>query len=674
MRGLILFFLIYQAIGAQVLAFNATDIIPTQEEVLESERDLFFRGGHNLEIGEYDLAISTYKKIISSFPSSPALDVAFYKLSEIYAVQNRYDEAITYLEMLVRDYPASDIIHEARYKLAMLYYKARRYADAIPLLDGIAKTKAKSEYGDKLELYSRLADIYSSPSFIQERLVDAVSAHLSKKSLIKDTLLASEIDSDIQGLIDKADAQGLIEIVNAYPRMFPGDYALIRLTRFYEEKKDYFQERRNLKHFLANFRTHPFRTEAMEMMERIELGLKGKHFLVGVAVHLSDDFAVFGQNILDGVHLAYEDVSDRPDYIGLLIKDFTKENFFVPLNEMTKKYRPLVIIGPMLSAEVAKASSIIRRAGIPILSPAASKGRVDVVNDYFFRVSMTDVMMMRRLVDYSVNDLGITRFATFRPSEGYYRNLAMIFRNEVTRLGGRVMLEHAYTASLNDYSTLIKDFIKADLKLEGEMVNLEEPAADEEKPQESTSDKKKKEQLELVPGYDALFVPGEAGNVGRLLPQLAFFGINNENVQMLGDNAWHSPVLQKNGKKFVKNGIFVDGFFTDSKKDKTREFVRKFKAKYSRMPDIYAAQGYDAMQLIIKGLDNGVTSRDEMREYLAGIVDYEGATGRFSLSDSGFVEKDLFLIKVGRRKFIEVEQKEPVKDVETLTEPAHALQ
>ena len=68
------------------------------------------------------------------------------------------------------------------------------------------------------------------------------------------------------------------------------------------------------------------------------------------------------------------------------------------------------------------------------------------------------------------------------------------------------------------------------------------------------------------------------------------------------------------------------------------------------------AQSYDSTRMLVSLIKNGeARSRVEMKNALLMMNDFEGATGRTTVTDSGDVEKKLFVLTVNREGIVEAD-------------------
>jgi ABC-type branched-subunit amino acid transport system substrate-binding protein len=161
------------------------------------------------------------------------------------------------------------------------------------------------------------------------------------------------------------------------------------------------------------------------------------------------------------------------------------------------------------------------------------------------------------------------------------------------------------------------------------------------------------EEPKAIVDFEAVFIPDEPKRAGLLIPQLAYYDI--ENVHLLGTNLWHSQTLIEMAAKYVQGALMTDIFLSSSAKPAVQQFVQAYQRIYSAKPGFLEAVAYDAAQIVLTVLtDDDLRFRSSIRDRLLDVDGYEGATGRTSFKADGDVEKQLFLIQALRGGFKEV--------------------
>ena len=81
-----------------------------------------------------------------------------------------------------------------------------------------------------------------------------------------------------------------------------------------------------------------------------------------------------------------------------------------------------------------------------------------------------------------------------------------------------------------------------------------------------------------------------------------------------------------------------------------KRFVADFKAKYGRLPSLYASQGYDAARLIgsaLKATGGDVSKADDFRAALEA-ADFESVRGKFRFGPNHHPVQDIYVRQVVR--------------------------
>ncbi len=141
---------------------------------------------------------------------------------------------------------------------------------------------------------------------------------------------------------------------------------------------------------------------------------------------------------------------------------------------------------------------------------------------------------------------------------------------------------------------------------------------------------------------------------GLIIPQLAFYDVNE--IALLGTNLWSSPTLIEMSREYVQGAIVPDGFYADSTRPQTRNFVADYQAAFDAGPGYMEAIGFDTAQLVLELVNRSdILSRNDLRDELLRVADFQGATGATSFDYNGDVYKPLFLMKIKGGNFIEIE-------------------
>jgi branched-chain amino acid transport system substrate-binding protein len=110
----------------------------------------------------------------------------------------------------------------------------------------------------------------------------------------------------------------------------------------------------------------------------------------------------------------------------------------------------------------------------------------------------------------------------------------------------------------------------------------------------------------------------------------------------------------------VRCAIYVDGFFAGSTRPGTRRFVDAFQRKFAgQTPTILEASAFDAAGMARRVIELGrVQTRAALRDGLAGLRGFEGATGQITMGSDRTPERELFFLTVDANGLREMKPEE----------------
>ena len=582
----------------------------------EQEKAVFTQANDLYEKGDYDLAIFNLQEFISRYQESPDLPRAYFLLGESYLRTQAFQLAVPNLRKVVEEYQTMPFFQTAMEDLAQAYTELGDADHAVSLYQQLLDM-AKDQ-GSRAVLHDRIAELQLK----KKDYIKAIESLLAERSLVQEAE-RSAITDRISAILDQdLKEKDLQKMVLLYPRTFPGDTAVIKLAQFYESKGDVYRTERELQRFLRAFPKHDQVPQVRVQLAAIKKKIQSHRQVIGVLLPLSGKLSVFGEEVVNGIQIAMDQMKDsfKEDQVGVAIVDSAEPSATVlsQLDLLNKEYSPIAVIGPLLSKEVVQLAPRIERLQIPLISPSATAPGLSKESKYIFRNSITNEQQGKAMAEYAVNALGLKRFVILHPNDQHGAGLSQVFKTEVARLGGTILTVQAYPMEDTDFGPQLKQIKEIDLKETGTLTPVEG---------------KDKSPPEYIPGFDAIFLPGDADKVGLIAGQLAFYDFKK--ITLLGSNGWNSKDLIRIGGRFMEGGVFVDGFFAGSSDPAVQSFVERYRARYQTEPTIFAAQAYDITRIILTALQRGITNGSALRDYLLTVRDFAGASGRLNFTPEG---------------------------------------
>jgi branched-chain amino acid transport system substrate-binding protein len=596
-----------------------------------------------IEAGQAEEAITMLRRFLATNPKPDLLDDTYLLLgAALYAAQ-QYGEGLKYLQQLQSEFPNSEVTDRGKLMIARTHAAMGNADLALPILTAL-RTMSQDDT-TKREAVHLSGELY----FQKKEPTRAIQAWLDEIALSSEDQ-AEEIRAHIKELISASfDKKMLDRIREAYPRSFPGDLATLRLIDLYVGRGEDHLAARQIQQFLTHFPSHPQAARLSEMLSSLQTKLKSNQFLIAAVLPLSGKLSAFANDVLSGIQLAVESSGDRggSPSVGLLVKDTesSQASFLDDFSNLLANDRPVAVIGPLLSKNLPVMAELAERSHTPLLTPTATLPNVRRLGSFTFSTALTYQLQARRIAAYAAGELGFRRFCILHPDTAYGREMARLFAQEVHQRDGEIIATESYKEGDSDVGAQLKRMKDEDLKKYGLAVPVD--------PTKIIGKLTKLDKKVLyTPGFDAVFIPGRASDVGLIAAQLNFHDMK---VPFLGANGWNAPDFARTADQSIDGAIFVDGFFADSPNPNVQDFVSRYKKRFQTTPTLFAMEGYDAVKVVMEALKKGAASGEAIRDYLTSQQDLPALGGPAAFGEDGTLNRPLFLIQVKRGRFTQVD-------------------
>jgi ABC-type branched-subunit amino acid transport system substrate-binding protein len=282
-----------------------------------------------------------------------------------------------------------------------------------------------------------------------------------------------------------------------------------------------------------------------------------------------------------------------------------------------------------------------------------------------FRLRTRPLEDVQLLVDRA-RSLGAERFAILYRDDAYGRGLRALFWDTVEASGGRVVGVASYDPKATDFKEPIRHLVgyvlltNEEKKLIGRREAMLErarrlPAEEALVMRQRARELTRSDGRPIPPivDFDALFIPESHEKVVLIAPQLAFH--RAVGTTLLGPSGWNDPDLVKIGREHVEGARFTAQFLPANGPPIVQDFTGRCDRAYAAPPDVFAAQAFDAANLILMQLARGREDRDDVREGVLSVTGYPGVTGVLTMRKDGNAKKRPFLLAVERGRIQPVE-------------------
>src|SRR6202043_490888 len=103
----------------------------------------------------------------------------------------------------------------------------------------------------------------------------------------------------------------------------------------------------------------------------------------------------------------------------------------------------------------------------------------------------------------------------------------------------------------------------------------------------------------------------------------------------------------------IEGAYFSNHFSTEAKSPAVQQFVDKYKKKYNnKLPDAFAALGYDAVNLLADAIKRaGGTDPEKLRDAIANTKDFPGVSGKITINPERNATKSAVILTIKNGAF-----------------------
>ena len=319
---------------------------------------------------------------------------------------------------------------------------------------------------------------------------------------------------------------------------------------------------------------------------------------LGAIEILSGPSAAYGISIRAGLELALDEINAKGVLgrkVALTIEDSAgnKDQAINAARKLIGRDKVIAIIGPTLSNEMFAVGPVVNERKIPIIGTSTTAVGITEIGPYVFRTSLpeTDV-------------IPVTLAAA--KARGV-KTIALMYAND-----------DAFSKS--GYDTMKATAEKAGLQI----IAIESF---------SSKDSDMSAQLTKIRGLkpDAIGISALVEPVSSVLLQARTLGFGKETL-FVGGNGSNSPKLGEIAGA-AADGMLVGSPWFVGKPDETNQtFVTKFRARYSKDPDQFAAQAYDCLYILTDAITRaGAAEPEKVRDALL-TTKHNGVMGPFTFT------------------------------------------
>jgi branched-chain amino acid transport system substrate-binding protein len=334
---------------------------------------------------------------------------------------------------------------------------------------------------------------------------------------------------------------------------------------------------------------------------------------IGEFGSLTGDNASYGVSQNQGIQMAVEEINNSGGVLGKKL-DLTVEDNQTKQGQTTTIVRKLIsqdhavaLLGEVASSKTLEAAPVAQEAKIPLIATGATNPKVTQVGDYVFRVCFIDDFQAVVIARFVLEKLHKTKVAFMTDvKQDYSVGLTQFARDYLQKNGGQVVKEQSYSSGDKDFRAQLTDIKSAN--------------------------------------PDVILITGYYPEVSLIIREARQLGIK---ATFAGGDGWDGASLIPVGGKAIEGSYFSNHFSTEDKSPAVQQFVEKYKKKYNKLPDAFAALGYDSVNLLADAIKRaGSTDPEKLRDAIAGTKDFPGVTGKITINPERNANKSAVIITI----------------------------
>lgn len=329
--------------------------------------------------------------------------------------------------------------------------------------------------------------------------------------------------------------------------------------------------------------------------------------------------AHYGIETLKGMQMAVDDINKAGGINGKKLQivegdhgSNTSEAANVTQKLITQKVS--AIIGDPTTGITKAAAAICQPSKVVLMSAGAVGTGVVEIGDYIYRNTLLDAVAAPAVTKYLAEEMKWKKVALVTTTGlAYSESLTGIFKPALAKHGIEIVAEQS--------------IMEKDTNFSAQVTNLS-----------------KKQ-------FDGVIFTGYYTEGALFMKEMRKQGLKQV---MVGGDGLLGKELYQLGEKAVEGSMVYTGFeVTDKAEGKTKTFIEAYQAKFNGKPDMFAAQGYDAVMLVADAMKAANSSDPSVyKEKLAQTKDWTGVTGTITFDEKREpIKSPVYLLEVKDSNF-----------------------
>ena len=333
--------------------------------------------------------------------------------------------------------------------------------------------------------------------------------------------------------------------------------------------------------------------------EPIKLGFVGP---------LTGDASSYGEPTKAGVEIAVEKINQAGGINGRMIEVIYEDgkcsgkDATAAAQKLLSVDKVKFIIGGVCSSETLAIAPLTEPLKAILFSPVSSSSKVTTAGDYVFRNQASDLYIGDVLAKKIIESHKTV--AIISESTDYAQSIEKVFSEVYKSSGGQIVFNETFQSG-------VKDFKSEALKI-------------------------------ISTNPEAIYINAQSSS--SFIQIMKSLKINNNTAQV------YSVFLS--GPEVLETGDLVEGVIIAdlpnlANSQEVKDLLAKHQEKYGKAPSYpnFTGTGYDAIQIISKGIEKYGEDTSKIKDYIYTIKNYKGTAGEYSFDENGDIQGIEYLFR-----------------------------
>jgi len=342
-----------------------------------------------------------------------------------------------------------------------------------------------------------------------------------------------------------------------------------------------------------------------------------KVYKIGAVFPLSGNAAQYGENKRFGSELAKDEINAAGGIKGVKLEVLYGDSKGLPregvaaVNKLIQIDKVPAFLATM-SGVVMSAIPIAESNKAVLLNTAALNPGIREGGDYIFSNMTLGDFEGNARSEFCFKELGYRKMVIFNVNNEFGNSVRDVVIKDWKKFGGTITATETYEQGARDFRTQLAKAAQS-----------------------------KPEVIDLI-GYYA--------EMGLIVKQAREMGIKSQFVSYAGITSQKFiEITGEAGEGVIATQV---GWDPTDPAPQVQEFIKHYRKKYNRDPELYGATAFDGIKLIGLAIQNGGYSADGIKKALYKVKDYPGVTGRTTFDQDGIAVKPVNFTILKNGKFV----------------------